>query len=89
MTTAQLSEITTPHGATLAVRDWPLPAAVLPRALVLIVHGLGEHSGRYAHVAQQLNSSIDAAVAYESLNFAHIQRLGLAGDPQTLHRPDK
>ena len=41
------------------------------------------------NVAQQLNSSIDAAVAYESLNFAHIQRLGLAGDPQTLHRPDK
>ncbi len=55
MSTAQLSEITTPHGATLAVRDWPLPVAVLPRALVLIVHGLGEHSGRYEHVAQQLN----------------------------------
>ena len=56
MTTPQLSEITTPHGATLAVRDWPLPAAVLPRAQVLIVHGLGEHSGRYEHVAQQLNN---------------------------------
>ena len=55
MSNAQLSEITTPHGATLAVRDWPLPVAVLPRALVLIVHGLGEHSGRYEHVAQQLN----------------------------------
>lgn len=55
MSPAQLSEITTPHGATLAVRDWPLPAAVLPRAQVLIVHGLGEHSGRYQHVAQQLN----------------------------------
>ena len=38
------------------MRDWPLadPAAV--RAQVLIVHGLGEHSGRYEHVAQQLNS---------------------------------
>jgi len=55
MTTAQLSEITTPHAATLAVRDWPLPTAVLPRAMVLIVHGLGEHSGRYEHVAQQLH----------------------------------
>ncbi len=39
------------------------------------------------NVAQQLNASIDASVAYESLNFAHIQRLGLLGDPRTLHRP--
>ena len=46
MTTAHLSEITTPHGATLALRDWPLPEGDTPRALVLIVHGLGEHSGR-------------------------------------------
>jgi alpha-beta hydrolase superfamily lysophospholipase len=56
MTTAHLSEITTPHGATLALRDWPLPEGATPRALVLIVHGLGEHSGRYEHVAQQLNN---------------------------------
>ena len=55
MTTAHLSEITTPHGATLALRDWPLPEGAAPRALVLIVHGLGEHSGRYEAVAQQLN----------------------------------
>lgn len=55
MTTAQQSEITTPHGATLALRDWPLAEGITPRALVLIVHGLGEHSGRYEHVAQQLN----------------------------------
>lgn len=55
MSTAHLSEIATPHGATLALRDWPLPEGATPRALVLIVHGLGEHSGRYEHVAQQLN----------------------------------
>ena len=55
MTAAHLSEITTPHGATLALRDWPLPEGALPHALVLIVHGLGEHSGRYETVAQQLN----------------------------------
>ena len=55
MNTAQLSGITTPHGATLALRDWPLAQGVVPRALVLIVHGLGEHSGRYEHVAQRLN----------------------------------
>jgi len=56
MTAAQLSEITTPHGATLALRDWLLPDGVKPLALVLIVHGLGEHSGRYEQLAQQLRS---------------------------------
>ncbi|MDH4480390.1 MAG: lysophospholipase [Rhodoferax sp.] len=55
MTAAHQSEITTPHGATLALRDWPLADVAAPRGLVIIVHGLGEHSGRYEAVAQQLN----------------------------------
>ncbi len=51
-----LSKLSLAQGLQLTLRDWPLadPAAV--RAQVLIVHGLGEHSGRYEHVAQQLNS---------------------------------
>ena len=51
-----LSKLRLAPGLQLTLRDWPLadPAAV--RAQVLIVHGLGEHSGRYEHVAQQLNS---------------------------------
>ncbi|MEY4102494.1 MAG: hypothetical protein RIR88_628, partial [Actinomycetota bacterium] len=28
-----------------------------PRAVVLIVHGLGEHAGRYTHVAAALTSA--------------------------------
>jgi alpha-beta hydrolase superfamily lysophospholipase len=40
----------------LTLRDWPLTDPAAMRAQVLIVHGLGEHSGRYEHVAQQLNS---------------------------------
>ncbi|NYE31011.1 alpha-beta hydrolase superfamily lysophospholipase [Rhodanobacter sp. K2T2] len=35
-------------GLALRLRHWPLADA---RRAVLIVHGLGEHSGRYAHVA--------------------------------------
>jgi len=43
-----------PGRETLSVRDWPL--AVGPaRAVVLMVHGLGEHSGRYGHVADRLH----------------------------------
>ncbi len=51
-----LSKLSLAPGLQLTLRDWPLadPAAV--RAQVLIVHGLGEHSGRYENVAQQLNS---------------------------------
>ena len=41
------------------------------------------------HVAHQMNLALDASVAYEALNFAHIQRLGHEGDPRTLHRPDQ
>ena len=38
-------------GLQLSFRSW-LPAR--ERAVVLIVHGLCEHSGRYAHVARHL-----------------------------------
>ena len=44
----------TPDGETLALREWPI--AGLPKAVVQIVHGIGEHIGRYAHVAQRLNA---------------------------------
>ena len=37
----------------LALRDWPLALGVKPRAQVLLVHGLGEHSGRYAALARR------------------------------------
>jgi len=42
-------------GENLAIYDWPLHPAARPRAVVLIVHGLGEHAWRYDHVARRLN----------------------------------
>jgi alpha-beta hydrolase superfamily lysophospholipase len=42
-------------GLNVAVYDWPLPSRQRPRAVVLIVHGLGEHAWRYDAVAQRLN----------------------------------
>jgi alpha-beta hydrolase superfamily lysophospholipase len=41
-------------GADLFVRGWPVPDGVPRRGAILIVHGLGEHSGRYAQLAGRL-----------------------------------
>ncbi len=42
-------------GLNLALYDWPLPSRQRPRAVILIVHGLGEHAWRYDAVANRLN----------------------------------
>jgi alpha-beta hydrolase superfamily lysophospholipase len=45
--------IRTRDGLELQRRDWPSGGA---RGTIVIVHGLGEHVGRYAHVAARLNA---------------------------------
>jgi alpha-beta hydrolase superfamily lysophospholipase len=52
-------------GLNLALFDWPLPMRWRPRAVVLIVHGLGEHAWRYDPVAQRLNEWGFAVRAYD------------------------
>lgn len=70
-----------PDGATLAVRDWPL--AGTPRAVVQVVHGLGEHVGRYAHVAAWLNTRGFAVRGHD--HFGHGASSGPRGGlPHTL-----
>jgi len=55
--------LTTFDGLALHVQSWSTPGAT--QGTVLIVHGLGEHIGRYAHVAAQLNAWGWAAVGYD------------------------
>jgi alpha-beta hydrolase superfamily lysophospholipase len=43
-----------PDGTAIFVRGWPVADGVERRGSILIVHGLGEHSGRYGHVADRL-----------------------------------
>ena len=50
-------------GLPLHLRHWPTPQR--PRGTVLIVHGLGEHGGRYAEVAQALNAAGWCVVAHD------------------------
>ncbi len=43
-------------GDNVVIQDWPLEPGVRLRGVVIIVHGLGEHAGRYDHVARELNA---------------------------------
>lgn len=52
---------TTRDGLKQLRRHWP---AQQPRAAVLLVHGIGEHSGRYEHVGQAL-----ASAGFDTLSF--------------------
>jgi alpha-beta hydrolase superfamily lysophospholipase len=49
-------------GLTLQLHEWPVPE---PRGTVVVVHGLGEHIGRYVHVVQRLNAQGFSAVGHD------------------------
>jgi len=61
--TSSTDSATTRDGVGLITRHW---AAAAPRAGVLLVHGLGEHSGRWEHVGDQL-----AAAGLETFGWDH------------------
>jgi alpha-beta hydrolase superfamily lysophospholipase len=54
--------IATRDGLALVRREWPFADA---SGTIVIVHGLGEHIGRYAHVAARLNASGWSVVGYD------------------------
>jgi alpha-beta hydrolase superfamily lysophospholipase len=77
-----LSTYTASDGENLAVQDWSLPDETPIRGLVLIVHGLGEHAGRYDHVARRLNAWGFAVRSYDQ--YGHGDSNGVRGAlPQT------
>ena len=57
-----MDTVTTADGLALPLRHWPVPAA---RDHVLLVHGLGEHSGRYEALARDLNAAGFAVSGYD------------------------
>ena len=61
----------------LAVYDWALPAGQ-PLGTVILVHGLGEHAGRYGEVAAHLHQWGFAVRAYDQQG--HGQSEGARGD---------
>src|SRR3954469_24677926 len=72
-----LSTFTASDGDNLAMQDWPLPEGVDQRGTVVIVHGLGEHAGRYDHVARRLNEWGFAVRGYD--HYGHGDSGGVRG----------
>ncbi len=66
--------LTTPDGLTLHLEAWPV---VDSKAGVVLVHGYGEHCGRYTHVAQALNNA-----GYSVTSFDHRMHGKSDGQPR-------
>ena len=60
--------LTMADGQSLFIRDWPCASA---RGAVLIVHGLGEHSGRYERLAQWFHARGYAVRSYDQRGHGH------------------
>ena len=75
--------LTTRDGLQLHLQHWPAAAA----RGVLVVHGLGEHIGRYAHVAAQLNACGWQVFGYDQRGHGRSEgpRGGLQADDDLLH----
>jgi len=79
-----LSTFTASDGSNIALQDWPLPEGVNLRGVVLLVHGLGEHAGRYGHVARRLNAWGFAVRGYDQ--YGHGESDGVRGALPTTMR---
>jgi alpha-beta hydrolase superfamily lysophospholipase len=68
--------LTTPDGVELCIQDWPLPQGARRRGAALIIHGMGEHGGRFGGVASVLNEIGIAVRCYDQRGF------GKSGGPR-------
>jgi len=68
-------EFTTRDGVVLFEQEWTVAS---PKACVIIVHGFGEHSSRYPHVAERLNADNFSVYTYDQRH--HGKSPGAMGD---------
>lgn len=62
----------TAMGRRLPIRQWD-PVGGSPAAAVVLVHGMGEHSGRYMHVGAFLGNRQVAVFAYDQRGHGHAE----------------
>jgi alpha-beta hydrolase superfamily lysophospholipase len=78
-----MTDLTTRDGLRLHLEQWPAERA--PRGTVLIVHGLGEHIGRYAHVVERLRAAGWAVAGYDQRGHGRSEgRRGVIAAPDSL-----
>lgn len=78
MTPAREHSLAAADGTQLFVADWPLDAVAATGKGVVLMHGLGEHSGRYAHVARFFNECGYSVRSYD--HRGHGRSGGARGD---------
>ncbi len=84
MSDSHLTTFVATDGENLAVQDWPLEPEVRARGWVLLVHGLGEHAGRYDELAQLLNDWGFVVRGYD--HYGHGESSGVRGTLPTQQR---
>ncbi len=72
-----LSTFVAIDGDNIAVQDWPLESGKPLRAVVILIHGLGEHAGRYERLASRLNDWGFAVRGYDQ--YGHGESGGARG----------
>lgn len=79
--------LTARDGLKLSLTHWPVPTGAAPRGVFCLVHGLGEHAGRYEHVARALHECGWAVVAHDHRGHGRSEgpRGGLRNDDDLLH----
>lgn len=77
MQDSTLTTFVAADGDNLAIQDWPLDPGVRLRGVVLLVHGLGEHAGRYDELARRLNGWGFAVRGYDQ--YGHGESGGVRG----------
>lgn len=76
-TESTLSTFTTADGENLAIQQWLIDEEQTLRGVVIVVHGLGEHAGRYDTLAQRLNRWGFAVRGYDQ--YGHGESGGVRG----------
>ena len=81
-----LSTFVASDGDNIVIQDWPLASSLALRGVVILVHGLGEHAGRYDHVARRFNTWGFAVRGYDQCGHGESggPRGGLPNDTRLL-----
>ncbi len=77
------NSVITRDGLTLSLRHWPATDLTTTRGVVCLVHGLGEHIGRYDRLAKTLNGWGWSVVGYD-----HRGHGGSSGKRGVIHEHD-